>query len=423
MGDAEADSFTFTQHSPRVNATNHSSPIPFIAPVAARLRRTSSTAHVLGILSSPDQSSKRSVQAWADLSVDINPEEPIQLDDHAPGELMSPVRDWLDRSAPAWQSHEGQHGDKAQDSVQEGVQDTAEEAQPQVAGNVRRSLHVRVAAATWTSAVMARDEQDNGFPKQGEVLWESTLNSTEQASDGGKASIVIEDGLMSTSPKQNQEGIGLQHGPAYGEAQPADLESFDSIPLTPKADNSVETASLTSATLEASSADSGLGGVVDGDMQVDDHMPPAQDNSQPDLLHAKEDLPGLADWLVNSQQVMSDTVSDMLDTASDTSSLITEIRKAPRPYSASRLRDSLPSLRVLKEAGSTGVGRITSIPKSLGRYMRSSGSAGGDTGSGDCMCMTPDCWSHASVAGRANQFPTIVSKSVNMFLFSYRHIC
>ncbi|CAL8468294.1 g7834 [Coccomyxa elongata] len=387
VGDAEADSFTFTQHSPRVNATNNSSPIHFVAPVAALLRQTSSTGHVLGILGSPDQPSKQSSQARADLSVDIDTEEPMQLDGHARGELMSPVRDWLDRSEPAWQSHEGQHGDKAQDSVQEDVQDTAREGQPRGASKVRSSLHVRVTAATGTSAVMAKDEQHDAYPKQGEVSWEGALNSTEQASDGGKASTVIDNGLISTSPKHYQEDVGLmEHVSAYGEAQPVDLESFDSIPLTPTAGNSIDTALTAGLTVGANSAmgyvvaDSGLGGMDNADIQAEAGMPLA-DNSRPEPLHAGEDLSGSADWPVNSQQVMSGTDSDMMDTASDTSGLITEIRKASRPYSASRLRESLPSLRVLKEAGSTGVGRITSIPKSLGRLMRNSGSAAEDTGS------------------------------------------
>lgn len=58
------------------------------------------------------------------------------------------------------------------------------------------------------------------------------------------------------------------------------------------------------------------------------------------------------------------------------------VKIAQRPYSASRLRQSMPSLSAVKEAGSSTVGRITSLPKSLTRLVRNSGSAGANLASG-----------------------------------------
>ncbi|KAK9914839.1 hypothetical protein WJX75_001179 [Coccomyxa subellipsoidea] len=59
-----------------------------------------------------------------------------------------------------------------------------------------------------------------------------------------------------------------------------------------------------------------------------------------------------------------------------------EIRKASRPYSASRFRERLPSMRAVKEAGNATVERISSLPKSLGRLVRHSVSGGPSSGAG-----------------------------------------
>ena len=379
-GDAEAGGFTFAQHSPRVSANDNSSPIPFIVPAATLLRQGSSTGHVLGM-----QLAKQPSQAWAVLSVDIDSQHPKQPDSHEPGVLASPVRDWLNRSEPAWQLHEDE--DKAQYSVQGGVQDTAEGPQTQVASNATSRLRVRVAASPEYAAAIDREKPDV-FPEQGEVSWMGTLDSAEQVSP----SAVISFGITSNSTNQTQGQIGQQHGAGSSETAAADLETFDSIPLTPHAENDIETAISTTAEIRAdigmgdAEVSSSLGDTVDGHIQAEGSMALA-DNPQLEGLHARDEFSEPAEWFGNSQPGTADISSNVLDASSDTSSLLTDIRKAQRPYSASRLRESLPSLKVLKEAGSTGVGRITSLPKSLGRLMRNSGSAGGDVGSGKNRCI------------------------------------
>lgn len=207
--------------------------------------------------------------------------------------------------------------------------------------------------------------------------------------------------------QQESEDRGFDADVNDGAEACAELEGFDSIPLTPKPDGGDD--SLDSQGEGPAGATSESGKILDDIISLADEEICLQDDIvEEDRLGARRDSAGAATSDSNAWigQPADDSASDVstawADQAADVgisdvvmtgdrtaagmedSTPETEIRRAERPRSASRFREGLPSMRAVKEAGSATVGKISSLPKSLGRLVRHSVSGSAKDGvSGD----------------------------------------
>lgn len=237
-----AGGFTFAQHSPSMDATTEISPIPFIAPSATLLRQGSSTGHVLStsaLADTPNQAAPPSLATKrSSLSLEINSQQTEEAGTAEDGGLLlSPVSAWLGNVEAVRQPHLkfeivdiDSPGGEAGPSWQADVLEPEEDLQQEYASALEKNLRVRVGARNDSDGPSM--ERFALYTQEDEAFEDQFLTSPRQQSEVDGAISIAE---QSDLTQQESETLVADQGAEYGETEAAaELEGFDSIPLTPK---------------------------------------------------------------------------------------------------------------------------------------------------------------------------------------------
>ncbi len=426
-----AGGFTFAQHSPSLSPADIS-PIFFITPSATLLCQGSSTGHVLSMSDSssePNQAAhpnSSSAGARSNLSLDIDSgqvEGPGAGNSHL---LISPVSGWLGKEEAARQPPpEFQLPDSEEAAPSSLARAQQADYTPPLphAEIIKANLHVRVHASK--ELVGDTSMESIGLEDQESFAAEQMTPSQQEKTEAAAAAVNFEREAEKEQLGSEDRGFDEEMSFSGAEAS-AELEGFDSIPLTPKLDGGDD--SLDSQSVGPGGATSESGKILGDIISLAEEGIFLQiDNVEEDRPGARPDSAGAATsdsnaWIGQpaddsvsdvsiawadqaADVVMSDVVSTGDRTAAgvEESTPEIEIKRAERPRSASRFREGLSSMRAVKEAGSATVGKFSSLPKSLGRLVRHSVSGGAKYGgSGDdwgliccpmhaCL-LTVKCW-------------------------------
>ena len=362
------------------------------------------------------------------------------------GLLLSPVSAWLGTVEAVRQPHLkfeivdiDSPGGEAGPSWQADVLEPEEDLQQEYASALEKNLHVRVGARNDSDGPSM--ERFALYTQEDEAFEDEFLTSPRQQSEVDGAISIAE---QSDLTQQESETLVADQGAGYGETEAAaELKDFDSIPLTPKEGRGDEPLEGESSEAAASilMINDGIISLAEDDppMHTDTHeeglfgeqwtastrnaiissgteadqpaemsgvdLSNAEDcsteesaaaieinraarpysASNVDNISQEEATAGVDDSNGEEPSAAVDEISGEESTAASV-----EIRKASRPYSASRFREGLPSMRAVKEAGSATVERISSLPQSLGRLVRHSMSGGTSSGAGNWSLLIID---------------------------------
>lgn len=375
MDSTDGHGFTFVKHSPSVGATDMS-PIPFIAPAGTLSRQGSSNDHVLAAAAlaaaaeQPSQTANQNLtRQQSDLVLEVYTDDVPQPGMEEGSFLASPVSSWLGNAEAAPELPDIQLLGSAEAALPftDGLADEAELCHPSTAAELERQQRAAPLGQV-TSAYLQGDEQAmwRVSEKHSELLraevTEITIDRETSLAESFEAVSLEEEKVVS------REGDGASQ-----------LEGFDSIPLTPKAGDSADTADLPlfdsaenytandNISFERAGAPStDLVNTTESISLADDLAIEGEDSARSGPAEAADDAADVNDNII---------AADIADTSSMEAAL--QLPRAPRPYSASRLRESsTKSLRAAKEAGGAAMERISSLQKSLGHLVRNTGSAG-----------------------------------------------